>query len=54
MGIVRTERKRLREAERENMLLRQQLEDARATIEYISMMTDVDIDGPEEDPEIGG
>ena len=30
------------------------IEDQEATIEYMSMMLDVDIGGPEEDPEIGG
>ena len=45
--IVRTARERARQLERENMLLKAELEKAKATTEYIGMMVDVEL--PEEE-----
>ena len=51
MGIIRTATERLREAERENTILKQQLEEARANTDYIAMMCDVDLDEGDDEPE---
>ncbi len=47
MGIVRKEKERIRELERENAQLERELEEARATTEYVAMMADVDIEEDE-------
>lgn len=52
MGVIVSRLHRLIAAERENRMLRAELEDAKATTEYIAMMTDVDISEPEEEFEL--
>ena len=47
MGIVRKEKERMRELERENAQLKRELEEARATTEYVAMMADVDLEEDE-------
>ncbi len=49
MGFKMSESERLYETEKENRMLRAQLEKASADLEYVAMMTDVDID--EEEPD---
>ena len=44
MGIVVTQRERIRQLERENAQLRRKTEKSEATLEYVAMMTDVDIE----------
>ena len=51
MGIVMSERERLRDAEKENLRLRAQLAKAAADLEYVAMMTDVGIDEEETENE---
>lgn len=48
MAIAQTEKERLREAERENRMLRAQLAKATADLEYVAMMADVEMDEEEE------
>lgn len=45
--IVKTPRQRLREAERENMALKAENAKLSATLEYVAMMADVDIEEDE-------
>ena len=45
--IVRKEKERIRELERENAQLKRELEEARATTEYVAMMADVDLEEDE-------
>lgn len=49
MTIIKSKDKRLRETERENRNLRAKLFEADAKLEYVAMMTDVDL--PEEQEE---
>ena len=43
-GIVKDDKQRIRELERENERLRRELEEARATTEYVAMMADVELE----------
>lgn len=47
MGIVRKEKERIRDLERENAQLKRELEEARATTEYVAMMADVELEEEE-------
>ncbi len=49
MGIGMSERERLRAAEKENRKLKSENVELKATIEYLAMMTDVEI--PDEEGE---
>ena len=49
MVVGQNEKKRLREAERENMALKAENAKLRGVLEYVAMMTDVDIEEDEED-----
>ena len=51
MGIALSEKERLRQAERENQMLRSELAKANADLEYVAMMADVDMDQDEVDHE---
>lgn len=46
-GIVKDDKQRIRELERENERLRRELEEARATTEYVAMMADVELEEEE-------
>lgn len=47
MAIVKKEKERIRQLERENDRLKRELEEARAVTEYVAMMADVDLDEEE-------
>ena len=49
MSIVRKAKDRIRALERENSQLKRDLEQANATMEYVAMMADVDLEEGEED-----
>lgn len=49
MAIVRKAKDRIRALERENGQLKRDLEQANATMEYVAMMADVDLEEEEEE-----
>lgn len=48
MSVKVTPQERNRQLERENLQLRAELEQARADLDFVAIMTDVDIDDEEE------
>ena len=54
MGIIRTAVERLREAERENTILKRELAESKAMTDYIAIMCDIDLDDGDEEPETDG
>ena len=52
MAIAKSEKERLRAAEKENLMLRAKLAKAAADLEYVAMMADVDMDEEVKEEEV--
>lgn len=48
MGVILTDKERIRALEQEKAELQRSLSKAAATLEYVAMMADIDIDDEEE------